>query len=78
MVKLEVISPPIKILKQQEILMVKLEVISPPMKIETKGTTDGKTGGDKPSNRNTGTTGTTDGKTGGDKQTKKDGNNRNY
>jgi hypothetical protein len=51
MVKLEVISPPIKILEQQEILMVKLEVISPPMKIETKGT-DGKTGGDKPSNRN--------------------------
>ena len=62
MVKLEVISPPIKILEQQEILMVKLEVISCPMKIETKGTTDDKTGGDKPSNRNTGTTGTTDGK----------------
>jgi hypothetical protein len=30
MVKLEVISPPIKILEQQEILMVKLEVINTP------------------------------------------------
>jgi hypothetical protein len=30
MVKLEVISPPIKRLEQQEILMVKLELISPP------------------------------------------------
>jgi hypothetical protein len=32
MVKLEVKSPPIKILEKQELLMVKLEVISPPIK----------------------------------------------
>ena len=48
--------------------MIKLEVISTPLKMtETTGTTDGKTGGDKPSNEKTETTGTTDGKTGGDK-----------
>ena len=51
--------------------MVKLEVISPPMKIETKST-DGKAGGDKPSNKNTGTTGNTDGKTGGDQPSNED------
>ena len=38
-------------------------------KIETTGTTDGKTGGDKPAIKKTETTGTTDGKTGGDKRT---------
>ena len=42
--------------------MIKLEVISPPYeKTETTGTTDDKTGGDKPSNEKTETTGTTDG-----------------
>ena len=30
--KLEVMNPPMKGLKQQELLMVKLEVMSPPMK----------------------------------------------
>ena len=38
--------------------MVKLEVISTPYeKTETTGTTDGKTGGDKPSNEKTEQTG---------------------
>jgi hypothetical protein len=66
MVKLEVISPPLKRLRQQELLMAKLEVISTPKKTETTGTTDGKAGGDKPSNKKTETIGTTDGKTGVD------------
>ena len=54
--------------------MVKLEVISPRIKrTETTGTTDGKTGGDKHTNKKTETTATTDGKTAGDKPTiKKD------
>ena len=51
--------------------MVKLEVISPPMKIETNGTTDDKTGGDKHTIKKTETTGTTDGQTGDDKHTNK-------
>jgi hypothetical protein len=37
----------------------------------TREVTDGKTEGDKPSNKNTETTGTTDGKTEGDKSSNK-------
>ena len=52
--------------------MVKLEVISTPLKrLKQTGNTDGKTGGDKPSNEKTETTGTTDGQTGGDPQMKR-------
>ena len=47
--------------------MVKLEVINPPIKRQTTGTTDGQTGGDKPSNEKTTTREVTDGQTGGDK-----------
>ena len=79
MVKLEVISPPIKILEQQELLMVKLEVISPPMKRLKQKVLMVKLVVISPPIEKTGTTGTTDGKTGGDKHTiKKTGNNRNY
>ena len=54
--------------------MVKLEVISTPLKrLKQTGNTDGKTGGDKPSNEKTERREITDGKTGGDKHTiKKD------
>ena len=55
MVKLEVMSPPMKRLKPSY------------KKTETPETTDGKTGGDKPSNEKTTTREVTDGQTGGDK-----------
>jgi hypothetical protein len=61
-----VISPSIKRLEIQELLMVKLEVISPPMKRPTTGTTDSHTVDDKHTSKTTGTRGTTDGETGGD------------
>ena len=62
MVKLEVISPPMKRLKQQVLLMVKLEPDKHTINMtETTKTTDWKTGGDEPSNERTETTGTTDG-----------------
>ena len=52
--------------------MVKLEMISTPIKkTETTGTTDGKTGGDKPSNKKTETREIIDSKIRGDKHTKK-------
>ena len=67
MVKLEVISPPIKTERREitdgktggDKLTIK--------KSETTATTDCITGGDKPSNKKTETREITDGKTGGDK-----------
>jgi hypothetical protein len=63
---LEGLSPPVIQSVFPVVSVFLLVGLSPPA-TETKGTTDGQTGGDKPSNEKTGRREVTDGQTGGDK-----------